>query len=297
MLTALHCLLTLGVSIVIAIVRTVRSTTRRSGICPVLIIIILVNYLRPIKWATGQQVTWLVLPAYWRMNLCPEFFATIPRDMLPGMLNLLRAGWQRVGTIDLIVKARTPAFGLIGIRMVIIGIQLQTWMQVIVNRCIGKIITKDISLVASWLYRMVVAQTWVTCRRYIIPISRRRPPGLHKPYKRKRKERQTRNETIISHAQLYEPLSPTTNRYSSMASFRLIRCMGKLHRHWLVVKPMPTPFVPGHDPRRQEEKRETRKHPKVIPSPYLDFLTQAPMTIIPVARMSRRRSLLKLSGW
>jgi len=31
------------------------------------------------------------------------------------------------------VRARTPAFGLIGIRMVIIGIRLQTWMRVIVD--------------------------------------------------------------------------------------------------------------------------------------------------------------------
>jgi len=44
-----------------------------------------------------------------------------------------------------------PAFGLIGIRMVIIGIRLQTWMRVIVCRCIGKIIARDLRLVASRL--------------------------------------------------------------------------------------------------------------------------------------------------
>jgi len=42
-----------------------------------------------------------------------------------------------------------PAFGLIGIRMVIKGIRLQTWARVIFNRCIGKIIARDLSLVAS----------------------------------------------------------------------------------------------------------------------------------------------------
>ena len=31
------------------------------------------------------------------------------------------------------VRARMPAFGLIGIRMVIIGVWLQTWMRVIVG--------------------------------------------------------------------------------------------------------------------------------------------------------------------
>jgi hypothetical protein len=32
-----------------------------------------------------------------------------------------------------IVRAHTPAFGLIGIRVVIIGIRMQTWMRVIVG--------------------------------------------------------------------------------------------------------------------------------------------------------------------
>jgi hypothetical protein len=31
------------------------------------------------------------------------------------------------------VRARRPAFGLIGIRVVIIGIRLQTWMRVMVG--------------------------------------------------------------------------------------------------------------------------------------------------------------------
>jgi hypothetical protein len=42
--------------------------------------------------------------------------------------------------------------------MVIIGIRLQTWTQVIVNRCIAKIVARDLSLVASRLYRMALNQ-------------------------------------------------------------------------------------------------------------------------------------------
>ena len=34
---------------------------------------------------------------------------------------------------EISVRACTPAFGLLGIRMVIIGIRLQTWMRVIVG--------------------------------------------------------------------------------------------------------------------------------------------------------------------
>jgi len=51
-----------------------------------------------------------------------------------------------------------PAFSFIGIRMVMIGIQLQTWTTVIVNRCIGKIIARDLSPVASRLCRIAVTQ-------------------------------------------------------------------------------------------------------------------------------------------
>ena len=63
------------------------------------------------------------------------------------------------------VRARTPAFGLIGIRMVLRDIRLQTWTWVIVNRCIGKIIARDLSLTTSRLYWMTVTRP-VTCRCY-----------------------------------------------------------------------------------------------------------------------------------
>jgi len=141
------------------------------------------------------------------------------------------------------------------------GIRLQTWTQVIVKWCIGKIIARDLSLVASRLYRMAVTRTWVTCRRYIIPLFRRRPPGLHKPYKRKGKERETKNETIILHTQSYEPISPTTDRYSSMATFRRIRRTGKLHIHWLVVKTRADAICTG--PKSKEEKKRREKHENI----------------------------------
>ena len=99
----------------------------------------------------------------------------------------------------------------------------------IVNRCTGNIIARDLSLVASRIYRMAVTWPGVTCRRYIIPLFRHRPPGLHEPYKRKGKEREKKNETIILCTGSYEPISPTSDRYSSNATFWRIRCMGKLH--------------------------------------------------------------------
>jgi hypothetical protein len=60
------------------------STARRSEIHPVLIIIILVDYLIPIQWYNSQEVAWLVLPAAWWLNLWAEIIATEPREMLNG---------------------------------------------------------------------------------------------------------------------------------------------------------------------------------------------------------------------
>jgi len=49
-------------------------------------------------------------------------------------------------------------------------------------------IARDLRLVASRLYRIAVTLLRFTCCHYIIPLFRRRPPGLHKPYKRKGKK-------------------------------------------------------------------------------------------------------------
>ena len=78
------------------------STARRSGIRPVLIIIILVDYLIQIQWFKGQQVVWLVLLAAWWLNRCSEIIATVLRETLAGALNIPRAGCVRIGAIDLI---------------------------------------------------------------------------------------------------------------------------------------------------------------------------------------------------
>jgi len=48
-------------------------------------------------------------------------------------LSLNQAESQPVKSNQDDVRVRTPAFGLTGIRAVIIGIRLQTWMRVIVG--------------------------------------------------------------------------------------------------------------------------------------------------------------------
>jgi hypothetical protein len=64
--------------------------------------IILVDYLSPIRWFNGQEVAWLVLPAAWWLNICTEIIATLPRELLAGVLHLPRAGRLLIGTIALI---------------------------------------------------------------------------------------------------------------------------------------------------------------------------------------------------
>jgi hypothetical protein len=87
-LTTLRVLLTLAVVIVVDIARAATSTVRPSGILPVLIIIILIDYLIPIQWSNHEEVACLVLPAAWWLNLYPEIIATVPRETLAGAFNL-----------------------------------------------------------------------------------------------------------------------------------------------------------------------------------------------------------------
>jgi len=52
------------------------------------------------------------------------------------------------------------------------------------GRCVGKIIARDLRLVASRLYKKGVTRPWtrhVQPCHYIIPLCRCRPPGLHNP--------------------------------------------------------------------------------------------------------------------
>jgi hypothetical protein len=98
----MRVLLTLAVVIVIAIPRTAPSTAQRTGIRPVVIIIIPVDYLIRIQGLNGQEVARFVLPTASRFNLCPEIIATMPRVTLTGAFNFPRAGCLQIGAIDLI---------------------------------------------------------------------------------------------------------------------------------------------------------------------------------------------------
>jgi len=133
-------------------------------------------------------------------------------------------------------------------------------------RCIGKIIARDLSLVASRLYRMAVTRPGVTCRRYIIPLFRRRPPGLHN---------RTREKERKGKKALYIPAAYVLVR-NHKSRYRLVQLNGDLSAD-PVHGETPPPLAGGKNPcrrhlyraviqRREEEKRETRKHPKVIPS-------------------------------
>jgi hypothetical protein len=63
--TALRVLFPLAIVIVIGISKMALSTTWISTIRPVIIIIVLIDYLIPIQQSYGQEVAWLILPAAW----------------------------------------------------------------------------------------------------------------------------------------------------------------------------------------------------------------------------------------
>jgi hypothetical protein len=86
--------------IVSTIARTAASNAWHSGICPVLIIIIHLDYLIAIQCSHSQEVTWLVLPAAWWLNLCSAINATLPRETLASEFNHPQAGYLRIEAID-----------------------------------------------------------------------------------------------------------------------------------------------------------------------------------------------------
>jgi hypothetical protein len=83
----------------------------------------------------------------------------------------------------------------------------------------GKIFDTDLSVVLGDLYTMALTWPRVTCHRYIITLSMRRPPGLPKPVYKRKEGKETKNEAIILRTQSYEPISPTTNRYTQWRPF------------------------------------------------------------------------------
>jgi hypothetical protein len=80
----MHVLLTLAFVILIAIIETAPSTAQNSGIHPVVIIILLVDYLIPIELSNAQEVACLVLPAAWWLSLWLVIIVIVPREMLFG---------------------------------------------------------------------------------------------------------------------------------------------------------------------------------------------------------------------
>jgi hypothetical protein len=78
------------------------SLTRGCGIRTVVNIIILIEYIIPIKWSHGQEDALFVLTAAWKPNNCPENIDTVPREMLTGAFNLPHAGYLWIGVIDFI---------------------------------------------------------------------------------------------------------------------------------------------------------------------------------------------------
>jgi hypothetical protein len=116
--------------------------------------------------------------------------------------------------------------------------------------CLGKIIARDLRLVASRLYRLAVTRPRVTSRRYIILLSGRRPPGLHIPYKRKEGKEALGNDAGYVLIQTQK----SRNRLAPYGSLSVDSAHGDTPPPFdcdtEVVKPVPMPFVLGRDPKK-----------------------------------------------
>jgi len=77
----------------------------------------------------------------------------------------------------------------------------------------------DLTVIPGDLYTMALTRPRVTCCRYIIPLSRRRPPALPKPVYNRNEGKETQNERMILRTQSDEPISPTTDRYAQWQRF------------------------------------------------------------------------------
>ena len=149
--------------------------------------------------------------------------------------------------------------------MVIRGIRLQTWTRVIVNRFIGTIIARDLSLVAIRLYRMAVTRPQA---RVAVTLSPSFGADLLGSINHTREKQRNGKKELYIHA-AYVLVQNHKSHYRSVE-----------HNGDLSADPAhretPHPLTGGINPcrrhlygaaiqRREEENRETRKHPKVIP--------------------------------
>jgi hypothetical protein len=73
--------------------------------CPVSIIIVVVNYLIRIEGSNNQDVACLVLRGAWQVNLWHSIIASEPCEMLGGGCNFPQPGFVRIGAIHLIPQA------------------------------------------------------------------------------------------------------------------------------------------------------------------------------------------------
>jgi hypothetical protein len=69
-----------------------------------------------------------------------------------------------------------------------------------------RIFDTDLCVVPGDLYSIMLTRPRVMCRRYIIPLSRRKRPGLPKTLYKRNEGKQTRKETVMLRTQSYEAI-------------------------------------------------------------------------------------------
>jgi hypothetical protein len=101
-LTTLRVFLSLAVINVIAIAKTALPTGHHTGICPVLILINLIDDLNPNLSFNWQAGIGLIKPAVWSLNLCHAMIGTLPRETFASAYNPSQAGCLWISALNLI---------------------------------------------------------------------------------------------------------------------------------------------------------------------------------------------------
>lgn len=78
-------------------------------------------------------------------------------------------------------------------------------------------------------------------------------------YITEKEERETKNKTITLPTQWYEPISPTSKQYSSVATIQRIWPTEKHPLHWYVIHPMLAQCIAGLNRNEREEKEIKKK--------------------------------------
>jgi hypothetical protein len=143
----------------------------------------------------------------------------------------------------------------------------------------SKIFDTNQSVVLGDQYKLALTRHRVTCRRYIIPLFRRRPAGLRKPVYKRNEEKETKNETIILRTHSHELISLTTDWYAQWRPFGSFGAQGNSPTigKWLNLA---NTIILGRNPIKREQKEMKKQSTMKCPNCFCVLRTSARDSIL-----------------